>query len=370
MRTLLKYLFLVLCVPGVIGGLWVFGMGEFWEGPWDIGHVTYKIIGVIIMVVPYILYTLCNPKAYNKMGVSVKSIENTRNVTIEDIYAAFKNMDSNMGKPWLGKIKLVKGNVIIFGPMPDQSYVYIHKLLGQFYVAKNNLINFINAPESEKWRLNPKSFEEGLFSKEQILCSALGYQYMVDDVFAAVSAFVEKGTITPFINDKKAGKVYKFTESFRLLGQEFNLLDYDGNAFYEFKATFPLKTFYMYDAKTKDEVFSMSKQIINVLPKYTFNYRGEFYGSFEKELSLIAIRFNMETKDGTFEMLRLSDQLGSSYVIKHNGTIIASLADRLPANFHDIFFDNYIIHVRDTKYTAIASAFAVMAVREATRARS
>ncbi len=326
------------------------------------------IIGTIILGLAVALYMTATPKDYNKNISSVKLIENPKKLSVQDVYNAFKNTPSLFGTPWLGKLKLVKGDVLFFGPVQGE-FIYMHKLGSNFCIATNFMVNFIKANSEDLWRLENTKTPVDIFSDEDLVCYSLLSQGALEDMYKVIENFSLTGNVVPFYDKEDLGKIYRFDEEFKLTGQKFNLLDFDGTPIYEIESTLPLKTFYMRKISTGAEVFRMEKKLFKVLNKYEFSLYGEDYGIFEQKLDLAHKTFAMQTNDGLLEMQSINDKIGTNYLVKMNDIVIGSIAERFSVTLHNLYFDNFILHVKDEKHTPLLGALTVMAARELQRDR-
>ena len=48
-------------------------------------------------------------------------------MTVASLYAAFASVDTPLGKPFLGRIKTIDGDVMIWGPNARDEYVYLYR---------------------------------------------------------------------------------------------------------------------------------------------------------------------------------------------------------------------------------------------------
>ncbi len=324
------------------------------------------ILGTIILSVGVAIYMTATPQDYNKNISSVKMIENPKNLSVLDVYNGFKNVPSLLGTPWVAKMKLVKGDVIIWGPV-EGHFIYLHKLGRNFCVSSNFMTSFIKPNKEDEWRLQNTHQPVDIFSDEDLVCYTLLAQGVLEDMYKTIEDFCFTGNAMRFFNQENLGKIYRFDEEFKMTGQKFNLLDFNNNPIYEMEATLPLKTFYMRNVSTGQEVFKMDKKLLKVLNKYEFFLYGEEYGIFEQKLDIAHDTFTMQTKDGLLEMQSINDKIGTNYIVKMNERVIGTIAERFAITLHNIVFDNFIVHVRDEKHTALLGALAVMAARELQR---
>ena len=74
--------------------------------------------------------TLCitaSPQSVNRNCPDHKQLACPPDVTVASLYAAFASVDTPLGKPFLGRIKTIDGDVMIWGPNARDEYVYLYR---------------------------------------------------------------------------------------------------------------------------------------------------------------------------------------------------------------------------------------------------
>ncbi len=356
MRSIvIKLISVMIC----IGSFFIMGAGDF-----DDFHI---VIGTLVLISGVTVWIFSSPKEYNEIVSSTKQIVNERGISIEDFYEAFKNHESLLGKPWLGKIKTIKGKCLIFGPTSSGNYLYMHKMLDCFYLSTGLFPSFISGPKDELHRLSNPTVKIDSFSNEEIICFSMLAQSALEDVYEVLNEFSLNNRVMNFPSVQSLGQIYYFSEEFKASGQQFYLNDLAGNQLYKMDGTFPLKTFTIQDMRTGEELLKLTKRIMHVLAHYDFYLNGREYGSFEKKIDLFHDKFEMKTEDGVFQLQSINDSLGTNYIIKLDNRVIATIAEKLNLSLRDIVFDNFILYVKEEKYVSLVCAFALMAARELKR---
>ncbi len=329
-------------------------------------EVLYMILATIVMAAGCVIFISSSDKTYNDSVSSVKRIKNDKGKSVEDFYHAFKERKSTLGTPWLGQVKLVPGNCLIFGPTENGDFLYFYKFFNHFYLSQSSSF-WIKGPESELWRFNSEKKKLDFTSDEEMISYSLLAQSALPDIFDALHMFYKTDTMAQFSIENNHGNIYRFDEDFKLTGKVFYLLDLDDNPIFEIEGTYPLKTFYLKDVKTGKEILKMTKRLFHLNDYYDFYLHGKKYASFKQEINIMFDKFIMETVDGTFEIKSINDKVGVNYIVKLNEKTIATIADRFNLTAHNIVFDNFAIHVRNEKYLPLITAFAVMVAREQSR---
>ena len=74
--------------------------------------------------------TLCvsaSPQSVNRNSPDIKMLACPEGVTAESICNAFADVDTPLGKPFLGRIKTIDGDVMIWGPNARDEYAYLYR---------------------------------------------------------------------------------------------------------------------------------------------------------------------------------------------------------------------------------------------------
>ncbi len=354
-KIVLKSLALVVCIFSI----YIIIAGNF--------TLLYIILGTFGLIAGAVINIYSSPKSFNGSVASQRQIPNPKNLSTEDICMAFLNVDSSFGKPWMSKIGVMKQDCVIWGPIESGEYMYVFKMGNALYVTAGSEPAAINAREEDAWRLEKPVRNIDFFDDESLVCYSFFNHTLLDDFHTAIQNYVQTGVASALPLFQSSGKIYRFNENFTLKGQDFTVSDFDGNELYECSGFIPLKTFKIKYIPTGEEIFRITKRIIDILPKYDFYSNGEKYGRFKKKLIFSHDKFVMQTKDGKLEMKSLNDKLGENYVVTMDNKSIGTIAKRFTLSAHNIIFDNYIIYVTDEKFVPLLCALGVMAAREQRR---
>jgi hypothetical protein len=86
-----------------------------------------------------------NSKSFNEVTPDMQVVPGME-VPIEQLQMAFSDIETQLGYPWIGKVKSIEQDAIIYGPSEDGFVVYGYYLYGRFYVVGST--NFL-FPEPE-----------------------------------------------------------------------------------------------------------------------------------------------------------------------------------------------------------------------------
>ncbi|MCQ2592999.1 MAG: hypothetical protein MJ188_09480 [Treponema sp.] len=326
-------------------------------------------VGTVVLILGVTVIHGASDEDYNSNLTKIKRISETHGITFEKMYNDFKNLDTPLGKPWIGRAAWNVKQSMVYGPFKDNDLVYVYLKRGKCYISGTGMEDLkINTPEVQAHKL---TFDESELSKNQLVCFHLMNNLSVAQMHTIMQDYFKTGKA--IWNDNiswKDAKAYAFTEEFKLTGQDFRMTDMDNNELYKIKGTYPLKTLYFYDSKNQKEVFKVEKKILHVLPHYDFYDENKLIGNFEQKANISRDVFKMETEMGLFEVKQDLDNFGAGHTVYLNGKMIGAIAKRLNLSLQNLIFDNFIFWTIDNRYRLLMAAFTVMIAREIVRDRN
>lgn len=144
-----------------------------------------------------------------------------------------------------------------------------------------------------------------------------------------------------------------------MTGQQFDLQDSKGNVIYHVEGTMPARTFRIFD-QVGNEVFKVTKEVLNAIPTYRFYQNGEMIGILEKQFTLAKDRFQMDIAEGTLKLEEYAGSIGYNYLVSLNDKPIGAVMDDLELRLDNLIFDNSVVIVYEKKYLAMITALAIM----------
>ena len=126
----------------------------------------------------------------------------------------------------------------------------------------------------------------------------------------------------------------------------------------------PLRTFRIFD-QVGNEVFKVTKEVLNAIPTYRFYQNGEMIGILEKQFTLAKDRFQMDIAEGTLKLEEYAGSIGYNYLVSLNDKPIGAVMDDLELRLDKFNFDNSVVNVNQKKY--MITALAIMVAREIAR---
>ena len=85
------------------------------------------VLGTLLLIAGLTLCISASPQSVNRNCPDQKQLACPPDVTVASLYAAFASVDTPLGKPFLGHIKTIDGDVMIWGPNARDEYVYLYR---------------------------------------------------------------------------------------------------------------------------------------------------------------------------------------------------------------------------------------------------
>ncbi|WP_119308008.1 hypothetical protein [Cohaesibacter haloalkalitolerans] len=328
---------------------------------------TWPIVAsTLLFILALVVLQFFNPGLYNKFNDTVKLIINTRGSSLEEIFDAFKDMDTAWGKPWMGRISTIGRDVIILGPNAEEEYVFIRPLLGIFIsVNFGHLTSFLRPGSGEEWRL--EKTEQPASTADAIRYS-FGSACLMPTLIDRLQGFFNTGRAdnsTLGMDSKE--EIFLFNEEFKWTGQDFHLLDVTMKPRLTISSHIPCKTFHISDARSGKELFMLTKRLFHIFTSYDLYQGGVKFCRLKRRLVLHHTYFSGDTREGKLELIRMNAMFGSNYQVKLAGKQIGTIARKLNATLSNVVFDNFILSVADPRWLPLMAGMSVMAARQAQR---
>lgn len=106
------------------------------------------VIGTIVLIAGGALWIAASPKSFNETTDGMKMIPCPKEMTIDELYRGIRGMSTALGAPYIGKVKTIPGDTILFGPDADGWFAYVYKSLDgrSFYAALSDFTAAIETP--------------------------------------------------------------------------------------------------------------------------------------------------------------------------------------------------------------------------------
>lgn len=308
--------------------------------------------------------------AFNKaMNYAVDGIKQSDEVSvpIEALYDAFKDIDTPMGRPWIGRLKNIEDDCIIYGPTDKGSFLFGYYLFGTFTLGASPLTSMLADPESAVAHTVEVQWDRDDFAKGQL------YHFlsrMLPDFYISMFENHSKTgrAVCDFADlfENKIPNVYVFDEIFAIIRQRYNLLDMNGNPKYYLHGTFPFWTFRLENVYDGREIVKSKRIIWHLLfPTYDIYMNGEKYGRMRWMFRILRTKFRMKTSDGEVVVREMTATIGDQFGVYKNGVLIGTISQKIGLTslgmfVRDMVFDNFVIMVFDDKDLPLVTTLSVM----------
>lgn len=85
------------------------------------------VLGTLLLIAGLTLCISASPQSVNRNCPDQKQLACPPGVTVDSLYAAFATVDTPLGKPFLGRIKTIDSDVMIWGPNARDEYAYLYR---------------------------------------------------------------------------------------------------------------------------------------------------------------------------------------------------------------------------------------------------
>ena len=82
--------------------------------------------------------------------------------TVQELCDALSSTETQLGFPWIGKIRTIKEDTIIYGPSDEGVFVYGYYHFGRFYVASSNDLSYLDEEQADAHRMTEIPDSKGI----------------------------------------------------------------------------------------------------------------------------------------------------------------------------------------------------------------
>lgn len=102
------------------------------------------VLGTLLLIAGLTLCISASPQSVNRNSPDIKMLACPEGVTVESICNAFADVDTPLGKPYMGKIKTISSDAAIWGPNVGGEYIYL-------YASKNRRYLHLSSNAIPEW---------------------------------------------------------------------------------------------------------------------------------------------------------------------------------------------------------------------------
>jgi len=127
------------------------------------------IIATLLLIESIALWkTKLGSNPFNEVNSEIKTVPGLR-IPITQLQQTFAGVKTQLGYPWIGKVKTIKQESIIYGPSEDGFIVYGYYVFGRFYVTGSTNPLFPNAEDAQDHIVEEVPDSNGaLLNKEEL----------------------------------------------------------------------------------------------------------------------------------------------------------------------------------------------------------
>ena len=144
-----------------------------------IGAVVYAVItsvsdtaialGVMLIVEGVVLWAVgSGNNPFNSSMSPIRAVP-AMNKTVQELCDALRGTETQLGFPWIGKIRTVKTDAIIYGPSDEGVFVYGYYHFGRFYVASSADLSYLDEEQADSHRITEIPDSKGVCLDAELL---------------------------------------------------------------------------------------------------------------------------------------------------------------------------------------------------------
>jgi len=147
-QWLISLIFRAAAVPMTLGGIAaiVYSIMTSVSG-------TNIAIGVFLLVEGIIFWAIGSSNdPFNSSFYPVRVVPGM-NKTVRELCDALADTETQLGFPWIGKVRTTKEETIIYGPTKEDVFVYGHYHSGRFYIVSGDDISLLDTEQADAHRI-------------------------------------------------------------------------------------------------------------------------------------------------------------------------------------------------------------------------
>lgn len=143
-------------------------------------------LGIMLIVEGIVLWAMGSGNNPFNSSISHICAVPGMNKTVQELCDALKGTETQLGHPWLGKIRTIKEDTIIYGPSDEDVFVYGYYHFGRFYVAYSNDISYLDEKQAASHRITENPDSKG---------ECLGAEALPEAYANMIKQYLENGNI-------------------------------------------------------------------------------------------------------------------------------------------------------------------------------
>ena len=333
-RDTLRKLVIALCI--------IFGVSALTTG--------HMIMGFVALVVVFGIHYTLGSSSFRERNAYERETEALPDLSVEALYEKLRELDTPLGKPWLGSHYTHRGNCVIFGPGVFKDYVLIAKEKERLVVETSSNLDNLTVPEDQKWRLEQLIDTKGVVVTPKKYSGFVAYKeasaVMLDDLRELIEEIGREG--------RTAKTSLDLFRAYYYYGKTAVVRDMDDNEYGRCVAVFYPLSVTIYDPDG-EEMAACTGNRKDVKSGFRVTMSGEDYGTIYKDNGSAHDEYYMDTPDGEYRIvsypaLRRAN-VSSNYRVLLNGVQKAILAGSAKIEFEaEGLIENDVIVSYDDDY--------------------
>lgn len=166
-QWLISLIFRATAVPMALGGITAIA-----DSIINSVSVTNIAIGVFLLIEGIVFWAIGSGNdPFNPSFSPIRAVPNM-NKTVQELCDALAGTETQLGFPWIGKVRTSKEETIIYGPTEEDVFVYGHYHSGRFYIVSNDDISLLDAEQADAHRTAEKPDSKGRCLDAELLPEA------------------------------------------------------------------------------------------------------------------------------------------------------------------------------------------------------
>ena len=128
--------------------------------------------GLLLLIEGIVFWAMGNGNnPFNSATSPIRAVPGMKK-TVQELCDALDNTETQLGFPWLGRIRTIKNDTIIYGPSEEGVFVYGYYHFGRFYVTFSKDVSLLDEGEADAHRITEIPDSKGICLGEESLPEA------------------------------------------------------------------------------------------------------------------------------------------------------------------------------------------------------
>ncbi len=128
--------------------------------------------GLLLLIEGIVFWAMGNGNnPFNSAASPIRAVPGMKK-TVQELCDALGHTETQLGFPWLGRIRTIKNDTIIYGPSEEGVFVYGYYHFGRFYVTFSKDVSLLDEGEADAHRITEIPDSKGICLGEESLPEA------------------------------------------------------------------------------------------------------------------------------------------------------------------------------------------------------